>query len=137
MNTKPLNTIFHALLLTAIFLAVPSPQVLAGESLMERRPCGPDSLRGPLRYLIPQQFRKADFRPSCYEHDRCYEIPGVSKQDCDLRYYKQMCAACRSSKNPNRCLKKAERWYRIIQNNGDRAFQVSQKKANEKSNRKD
>lgn len=72
------------------------PPVRAGD-LTQERPCGPDSIKGPLRYLIPQGFGRADFRCACTHHDHCYDSP-QAKEACDQRFRAEMMCACERSR---------------------------------------
>ena len=111
-------------LLVAIFLIIQSVDTSAMD--YGPRPCGPDGLTGPLRHLIPQGVGGADFRPSCRNHDACYEIPGVSKSCCDKRLLSQMQNACRNSRRPIRCRIVARLMYFGTHRFGDDAFNTSQ-----------
>lgn len=65
-------------------------------------PCGPDG--APLlRFLTPQGFMGADFRGSCWQHDRCYEIPGVSRRYCDMQFRQELHRRCDHSAFPLGC----------------------------------
>ena len=67
------------------------------------RPCGPESLKGPLAKLIPQGVFGADFKPGCRRHDRCYGTLGSDKDACDARFLSEMQCACKQSKHPTLC----------------------------------
>jgi hypothetical protein len=69
-------------------------------SLLERRPCGPDSIKGPLRYLFFQGCAGADFRAACRQHDACYDTIGSCQIDCDREFLEALLAECHLSKFP-------------------------------------
>lgn len=69
-------------------------------SLLERRPCGPDSINGPLRYLFFQGCSGADFRAACRQHDACYDRIGSCQAECDLQFLEALLAECHKSKFP-------------------------------------
>lgn len=71
-------------------------------SLLERRPCGPDSINGPLRYLFFQGCAGADFRAACRRHDACYDTIGSCQAECDLEFLNLLLAECDKSKFPVR-----------------------------------
>jgi hypothetical protein len=71
-------------------------------SLLERRPCGPDSIRGPLRYLFFQGCSGADFRAACRRHDACYDTIRSCQAECDLEFLNLLLAECDKSKFPAR-----------------------------------
>lgn len=71
-------------------------------SLLERRPCGPDSIKGPLRYLFFQGCAGADFRDACRRHDACYDTIGSCQAECDLEFLNLLLAECDKSKFPAR-----------------------------------
>ncbi|MCH2182598.1 MAG: hypothetical protein MK108_11385 [Mariniblastus sp.] len=90
------------------------------------RPCGPDSLRGPLRYLIPQGAGGADFRSACRAHDACYSRAGADRNACDCRFREQLMRECERSRNPRRCRRVAMIMYRSVRKYGDQSFRKSQ-----------
>lgn len=67
------------------------------------RPCAPSWMRGPLKWLIPQQVGGADFRPACRVHDSCYGAGLSSRRSCDLAFRDNMMAACECSRHPVAC----------------------------------
>ncbi len=67
------------------------------------RPCGV----GPLRALTPQGHRGASFRPACQQHDNCYSQGPFSRKQCDDKFLQSMLSACRNSKNPAACVRRA------------------------------
>ncbi len=68
--------------------------------ILEERPCGPDSIRGPLRYLFFQGCAGADFRDACRHHDACYDTIGSHRRSCDRAFLEEMLATCAQSKDP-------------------------------------
>ncbi len=96
------------------------------------RPCGPDSLTGPLRKLIPQGVAGADFRPICVRHDACYDTYGANKGECDRRYLDEMKCACRNSRHPLRCRITARIMYAFTHRGGQAAFDDAQRIARQK-----
>lgn len=105
------------------------PFTLPRGPFLESCPCGPDSIRGPLRLLLMQGFRGADFRESCRKHDACYDTIGSCRKSCDESFLREMFAQCKHSKNPRRCERKARRTFRIVDRFGDGAFRSAQKLA--------
>ena len=90
------------------------------------RPCGPDQLQGPLRYLVPQEVAGADFRPACRKHDLCYEVPGADRSACDRQYLEDMQGACAASRRPRCCRTVARLMYVTTRIAGQDAFDLSQ-----------
>jgi hypothetical protein len=86
----------------------------AKSDLLERRPCGPDNIKGPLRYLIPQGFGRADFRGACNHHDNCYDDPQRTQKHCDDQFYRDMLTACESSHCKIGCKLTAFVMYRAV-----------------------
>lgn len=98
----------------------------AAESLLQSRPCGPDSVTGPLRLLIPQGAFGADFRPACRSHDACYDTPGADRAACDARYLQTMQCACEQSRHPVLCRMVARSMYRVTHRHGEESFRSAQ-----------
>ena len=90
------------------------------------RPCGPDSIKGPLRLLIPQGAAGADFRSACRNHDACYDQLGSNRHQCDLQFRADMLCACESARNPRRCKRKANTMYKLVAKHGGEAFSSAQ-----------
>ena len=90
------------------------------------RPCGPESLKGPMRLLIPQGAAGVDFRVSCKAHDECYVTAGADRSACDCQFLDSMLKQCEKSRNPRRCRRVAKIMYRSVRKYGDKAFQESQ-----------
>ena len=91
------------------------------------RPCGPDSMTGPLRLLVPQGVGGADFRPACRRHDACYDTVGANKAACDRRYLREMQCACHQSRHPILCRIVARLMYQATARYGDDAFRSAQR----------
>lgn len=117
-----------SLLLLAVLVS-PAPSgagTAMAADLLVSHPCGPDSLTGPLRRLIPQGAFGADFRPACRAHDACYDTPGADKATCDRNYLRAMECACESSRHPVLCRMVARVMHRATSRHGDDAFQSAQ-----------
>ena len=120
-----------ACFVATIGLVINYGAVIAGESAWHcLRPCGPDSVPGPLRLLIPQGACNADFRPVCRRHDRCYGTWGSDREACDRCLYNGFSCACRESKSPVLCRITAALMYLNVRAFGQRAFVVAQNEAN-------
>ncbi len=102
------------------------PTLHAAESDLQSRPCGPDSLTGPLRFLIPQGAFGADFRPACRSHDACYDTPFANRDACDQRFLAAMECACESSRHPVLCRMVARSMYRATSRHGEESFRSAQ-----------
>lgn len=96
--------------------------------LLEERPCGPDSLTGPIRYLFPQGYGNIDFRPSCRCHDRCYEDPNRTQKECDDKFLQQMQSACEKSGGGIGCRLRARLMYTAVRWFGAGAYADGQRK---------
>lgn len=118
-----------AVLCSLAWSGAATAQAPASRDLLAERPCGPDSLKGPLRYLIPQGFGRTDFRPSCNNHDNCYARPGSSRKQCDDAWRDEMLTACESSRCRIGCRMLARFMHRVVSRFGDGAFADAQKKA--------
>lgn len=103
----------------------PTPRSFAADLLVSH-PCGPDSMTGPLRRLIPQGAFGADFRPACRAHDACYDTPGADKTVCDGNYLRAMNHACESSRHPVFCRMTARLLHRAASQHGGDAFSSAQ-----------
>ncbi|MGI9472702.1 MAG: hypothetical protein ACR2NZ_14280 [Rubripirellula sp.] len=115
-----------------LILAIASPALAVDPA----RPCGPDSMTGPLRYLVPQGVGGADFRPACRRHDACYDTLGADKAACDRRYLQEMQCACKNSRHPILCRIVAKIMYKTTRGRGgDRAFASAQRIAAKKLGR--
>jgi hypothetical protein len=103
-----------------------SAPLQAADPMLQSRPCGPDSLTGPLRLLIPQGAFGADFRPACRSHDACYDTPGADRAVCDRRYLEAMECACERSRHPVLCRMAARAMYRATSRHGEESFRSAQ-----------
>lgn len=112
-----------AALIAVGFMIIPA---CAGDALLQARPCGPDSLKGPLRFLIPQGVGGADFRPACRAHDACYDSPGADRAACDQRFLQDMLGTCRNSRHPLLCRMTARGMYRATARHGADSFRSAQ-----------
>lgn len=101
-------------------LFVGSCLITAG--MADDRPCGPDSIQGPLRNLIPQGAFGADFRPACRQHDACYRFCIKPRKQCDRDFLAGMLCACNNSYRPRRCRRKARMMYRMTRLFGRRSY---------------
>ena len=90
------------------------------------RPCGPESIKGPMRYLIPQGSSGADFRVACKAHDECYTKPGSDRSECDIQFRDAMLKQCEHSRNPRRCRRVAMMMYLSVRKYGEKPFRESQ-----------
>ena len=108
-----------ALLLIGVFLLSYSPPAAAQQC----RPCGPDSLQGPLRMLIPQGAAGASFKSACRMHDACYAQPGVDKRVCDRQFLDDLYCACGNARNPRKCRRRAQKFYQAVVRWGDGSFE--------------
>lgn len=113
-------------LLFTLAAGLSASPLLAGDSLMQSRPCGPDSLRGPLRLLIPQGAFGGDFRPACRAHDACYDTPGASRAACDAKFLAGMLSACEGSRHPVLCRWAARTMHRVTVRHGGESFRTAQ-----------
>ena len=128
--TRPLFCISSLLLLAFL---VPSLQAeekkrfsLPRGPFLENRPCGPDAIRGPIRLLLRQGFRGADFRNACRQHDACYDTVGACQKGCDDRFLRHLKKECQHSRNPRRCERKARRFHWLVDRFGSGAFRSAQ-----------
>ena len=104
----------------------------SADAWLQSRPCGPDSLRGPLRLLIPQGAFGGDFRPACRRHDACYDTPGANRAACDARFLADMLDSCADARRPVLCRMTARVMHRATTKRGEEAFQSAQAIAFEK-----
>lgn len=100
---------------------------------LEKCPCGPDSIRGPIRFLLLQGFRGADFRDACRRHDDCYDRLGENRKCCDDRFLCELLADCENSRQPLRCRRKARMTHWLVDRFGEGAFRSAQRLAASKS----
>ena len=90
-------------------------------------PCGPPTLPAwARRTFFPQDLTGVDIRSACWAHDRCYEIPGVDRRDCDLAFKDQLEQLCLQSFDPAKCRRKARRLHLGERIFGGRSFRIRQ-----------
>lgn len=126
MNLSRVRRLGHLFVLTALVAGVADAQARAGDRWSEARPCGPDSVQGPLRLLIPQGAFGADFRQACRRHDACYDTLGANRAACDARFLDDMLCSCASSRHPVLCRMTARIMHRATAKNGAEAFRSAQ-----------
>lgn len=107
-------------------LGVCVPRLHAADTLLTRRPCGPDSVKGPLRLLIPQGAFGGDFRGACRAHDACYDTPGADRAACDARFLGAMLSACSQARHPVLCRMAARAMHRTTARHGAESFRRAQ-----------
>jgi len=120
------NVMLSGLVAGGLLLASSTATLHAAESILQARPCGPDSVTGPLRMLIPQGAFGADFRPACRSHDACYDTPFADRAACDSRYLAAMECACQNSRHPILCRMVARAMYRVTSKHGEESFRSAQ-----------
>ena len=103
-------------------------------TLLEKRPCGPDCIKGPLRLLLFQGCAGADFRPACIRHDAGYDTCGMDKESCDLQFLHEMLEASKMSKLPGFARHRARMAYFGVKRFGDSAWISAQEIARRKAN---
>ncbi len=96
---------------------------------LERCPCGPSSIRGPIRLLFPQGCKGADFRDACRKHDHGYETYGFSRELSDSIFLADLLAASGDSRRPEKAERKARWMHGLVVRFGDGAYQKAQLKA--------
>lgn len=126
MHRSRVRRLGFLLVLTALITGVDDAPARAGDRWSEARPCGPDSLKGPVRLLIPQAAFGADFRQACRRHDACYDTPGASRAACDTRFLDDMVCSCAGSRHPALCRMTARIMHRATVKNGAEAFRSAQ-----------
>lgn len=120
------------ILLPFLLLLLTAPGVGA-ETFLQKCPCGPDSFPGPLRFLLPQGHKGADFRPWCRKHDDCYDTPGSIQKVCDDRFLEDLLAECEHSWRPGGCRRKVRIFHWLVSRFGRRPFLSAQRIAAEKA----
>jgi hypothetical protein len=96
---------------------------------LERCPCGPSSIKGPIRLLFPQGHKGADFRDACRRHDQGYETFGFPRERADTIFLTDLLAACGDSRRPVKAERKARWMHDLVVRFGDGAYQTAQLKA--------
>jgi hypothetical protein len=109
-----------------LIVAGSAQTVNAADRWLQSRPCGPDSIKGPLRLLIPQGAFGADFRPACRSHDACYDTPYANRAACDRQFLESMLCACENSRHPVLCRMLARSMYRATSKHGEESFRSAQ-----------
>ncbi len=97
--------------------------------ILEERPCGPDAICGPLRFLLFQGCAGADFRDACRRHDACYDTIGSHRHVCDRIFLEEMLAECPKSKHPFRARYRAHFAYFGVKLGGKGAWKSAQELA--------
>lgn len=120
---------FRLVLLAAVVATGSAASARDPAAFLAARPCGPDSMTGPLRYLIPQGFAGADFRPACRTHDACYLNPNGTRAECEAGYRRDLLASCEQSRFPRLCRAVARFDANMVGRFGDGAYQAAQAKA--------
>ncbi|NLT69851.1 MAG: hypothetical protein GXX91_04060 [Verrucomicrobiaceae bacterium] len=135
LSRIPLSLFLGTVLLLSGFVAEPG---LAGDhtecaecvkkrpGLLERRPCGPDSIKGPLRYLFFQGCAGADFREACRRHDACYDTVGSCRACCDREFFEALLAECGNSRFPAHARFRARISYWAVRMAGQSAWDAAQ-----------
>ena len=95
-------------------------------SILDERPCGPDCVKGPLRYLFFQGCAGADFRPACVGHDACYDRIDSDKDACVRCFLEEMLAECENSKHPRNARFRAKMAYLAVKFFGKGAWEDAQ-----------
>jgi hypothetical protein len=78
------------------------------------------------RYLLPQGFMGADFRPACTNHDNNYSTPHYDKRQADQQLHRDALCACENSRFKVGCRLMAHTMFRLVDRHGDSAFQKAQ-----------
>jgi hypothetical protein len=126
-NMRALKVIWLPNVLLAFFVSSSTFHVVADQpAILRQYPCGPDSLTGPIRRLIPQGAFGADFKPACRQHDACYDTPYSDRDQCDRDYLLDMNCACEKSKHPFLCKMVARALYNTTHRHGQKAFDSAQ-----------
>jgi hypothetical protein len=91
--------------------------------------CGPKG--GP---RISNTFGKANFKPACVAHDRCYDTCRAKKAECDARFFRAMTTACGNAYPPRsagrrRCIAEARDRYDAVLILGHGAYDDAQSQA--------
>lgn len=115
--------------LLTLTLAAVAPALPAGAGPPGDRPCGPASMTGPLRWLIPQGFGRVDFKLACRTHDLGYGTLGSDRSRCDTQFRADMVAACDGSRTPRLCRLTAHVMAASVRRFGAGAHQAAQAKA--------
>lgn len=125
---------FTVLLAGMVFPCSAENETGRKQTIHERRPCGPDCIKGPLRYLFFQGCAGADFRSACVRHDACYDTIGSSQAQCDLNFLNQLLAEAGKSKFPGHARFRAHLSYWAVSVAGRSAWLSAQELAISKAN---
>lgn len=96
-------------------------------SSSQDRPCG--SSTGRFTRLIPQGWRGADFKPTCVNHDTCYDTPGSNRAHCDQVFRMSLLASCEQSRRPRQCQRVANLMFKAVDRFGHKSFDRAQRLA--------
>ena len=121
------QTACYHVIVVVLFCVTFGTTCFAQQDLLTAYPCGPDSMKGPLRKLIPQGAFGADFKPACVAHDACYDTPNSSKSNCDAKYLQDMYCACSQSTRPILCRMTARIMARATRKHGQSSFDAAQR----------
>ena len=124
---------FTVLLVGGVFPSSAKDETGRKLTLLERRPCGPDAIKGPLRYLFFQGCAGADFRPACRRHDLGYDTLGADKTAVDLRFRDELLEESKKSKFPCFARYRARLGYFGVSVVGDCAWNSAQEIARRKA----
>jgi hypothetical protein len=128
--SNPVPTIWAVIFLTSLMLGPGRAEDAPHRPrILEERPCGPDAIRGPLRYLLFQGCAGADFRDACRRHDACYDTIGSDRRACDRKFLEEMLAECPKSKHPLRARYRAHFAYVGVTIAGKGAWKSAQELA--------
>ncbi len=128
---------FTVLLVGGVFPSSAKDETGRKLTLLERRPCGPDAIKGPLRYLFFQGCAGADFRPACRRHDLGYDTLGADKTAVDLRFRDELLEESKKSKFPCFARYRARLGYFGVSVVGDCAWNSAQEIARRKASGED
>jgi hypothetical protein len=128
---------FAVLLVGGVFPCSAKDETGRKLTLLERRPCGPDGVKGPLRYLFFQGCAGADFRSACRRHDLGYDTLGADKTEVDLKFLDELLEESKKSKFPCFARYRARLGYFGVSVVGDCAWNSAQEIARRKANGED
>lgn len=126
---RPSSALLLSILLPLTAVPLRGAEKPVRPKILEERPCGPDSIRGPLRFLVFQGCAGADFREACRRHDACYDTIGSHRHACDRNFLKEMLAECHKSKHPFRARYRAHFAYFGVKLGGKGAWKSAQELA--------
>ncbi len=129
---KTLNIIYILVLLFSVAysqLSCPAGRVLQQSATPSTNGCGPESTN-PIAKAFNNLGKEivSKFQNCCNDHDVCYGVCGISKNDCDTTFKQCMDAKCTGSKlSKTWCKTKREVLYQLVDKFGKSAFNVAQK----------